>query len=157
MFGFDTSVYYPKESKESINIKHKKTCIVNDVNFVNPKESESLDSFFGNYHVIIDAVFGYSFNGSIRPPFDDVIKAFGKIKSPIISVDVPSGWVVDENKIKYEFTPSVLISLGVPKICSEDYDGEHYLGGRFMPKKVLEKFGLTLPYYGNNDSDFTKF
>lgn len=31
--------------------------------------------------------------------------------------------------------------------CLRDYTGVHYLGGRFLPKKMQDRLGLTLPLY----------
>ena len=45
-----------------------------------------------NYDVILDAIFGFSFKGGvIRAPFDGILDALKQCKSPICSVDVPSG------------------------------------------------------------------
>ena len=46
------------------------------------------------YHVIIDAVFGFSFKGAVRAPFDAVLSTLGKVSTPIASVDVPSGKIM---------------------------------------------------------------
>ena len=45
----------------------------------------------GEYHVIIDAIFGFSFKGAVRAPFDAVLSTLVKVSTPIASVDVPSG------------------------------------------------------------------
>jgi NAD(P)H-hydrate epimerase len=39
----------------------------------------------------VDAIFGFSFKPPIRTPYDLVIEALKAIKTPIISVDNPSG------------------------------------------------------------------
>lgn len=79
------------------------------------------------------------------------------LKAKIVSVDVPSGW--DVNKVKYTnsdnfnnlFCPDMLISLGTPKLCSLNYKGEHYLGGRFIPSSVLNKFNIKIPEYKDSN------
>lgn len=43
------------------------------------------------FNFIIDAVFGFSFKGEIRPPFDNVIEMMKAASIPVVSVDVPSG------------------------------------------------------------------
>ena len=43
------------------------------------------------YDVIVDAIFGFSFKGDVRPPFDDILSTLVEVKKPIASVDVPSG------------------------------------------------------------------
>ncbi len=44
-----------------------------------------------SYSVILDAIFGFSFKGNLRPPFDRAIEILKECKSPICSVDIPSG------------------------------------------------------------------
>ena len=46
------------------------------------------------YHVVMDAIFGFSFKGAVRAPFDDILSTLRRVKTPICSVDVPSGMCV---------------------------------------------------------------
>jgi NAD(P)H-hydrate repair Nnr-like enzyme with NAD(P)H-hydrate epimerase domain len=51
-----------------------------------------------DWHVVVDAVFGFSGSGPPRAPFDEVIAklvAWQRAGRPIVSVDMPSGWNVD--------------------------------------------------------------
>jgi NAD(P)H-hydrate epimerase len=41
--------------------------------------------------VILDAIFGFSFQPPIRAPFDTALQLIAASKLPIVSVDVPSG------------------------------------------------------------------
>ena len=44
--------------------------------------------------------------------------------------------------------PDFLISLTAPKLCAKHFKGRyHYLGGRFVPKSLLDKYELRLPEY----------
>lgn len=43
------------------------------------------------YQVVVDAVFGFSFKGAVRAPFDDVLSTLRAVKVPLASVDIPSG------------------------------------------------------------------
>lgn len=49
--------------------------------------------FESRYDVIVDGVFGFSFNPSngVRPPFDTILKSLRTTKLPIVSIDIPSG------------------------------------------------------------------
>ena len=72
--------------------------------------------------------------------------------TPIVSVDIPSGWDVEkgpelENKDLY-FMPEMLVSLTAPKLCAKYFKGPHHiLGGRFVPKKLATKYSMNLPQY----------
>ncbi len=98
--------------------------------------------------LVLDSVFGFSFSGVVRPPFDKLIAAMKDSKAPIVSVDVPSGWDVDKGNPSQEgLDPSMLVSLTAPKLSSMHFHGRHFLGGRFVPPSIISKFKLTLPNY----------
>jgi len=40
------------------------------------------------------------------------------------------------------------VSLTAPKLCAKKFTGpHHFLGGRFVPPPILNKYGLKLPLY----------
>ena len=85
--------------------------------------------------VILDAIFGFSFKPPIRPPFDEILPILNSARLPIVSVDIPSGWDVENgNVLGVGIRPNVLISLTAPKEGVKDFRGKHFLGGRFVPK-----------------------
>ena len=43
--------------------------------------------------------------------------------------------------------PAMLVSLTAPKECARGFKGAHWLGGRFLPQKFAERYGITLPAY----------
>lgn len=46
----------------------------------------------------------------------------------------------------------MLISLTAPKICAQKFKGKyHYLGGRFVPPGIEEKYELQLPRYPSTE------
>lgn len=47
-----------------------------------------------HYDVVLDAMFGFGFKGDPRPPFDTILQDLSRGKTPVVSVDVPSGWSV---------------------------------------------------------------
>ena len=62
-------------------------------------------------------------------------------KTPIISIDIPSGWDVEKGDVSGDgILPVALISLSAPKLCSTTFKGDHYLGGRFVPKFVIDLY-----------------
>ncbi|KAG6477473.1 pyridoxine/pyridoxamine 5'-phosphate oxidase 1, chloroplastic-like [Zingiber officinale] len=111
-----------------------------------------------NFDLIVDAMFGFSFNGQPRPPFDDLIQRLvslrhdnyvSKRSPPIVSIDIPSGWHVEEGDITGEgLKPDMLVSLTAPKLCAKKFVGPyHFLGGRFVPPSISSKYKLCLPKY----------
>lgn len=57
------------------------------------------------------------------------------------------GWDVEKGNPE-GLQPDFLISLTAPKLCAKHFKGRyHYLGGRFVPGSLLEKYQLSLPEY----------
>jgi len=100
-----------------------------------------------DYDLIVDALFGFSFKPPIRKPYNHVIDILGKTKTPIISVDNPSGWDVEKGNTLGTFTPKYLVSLTLPKIGVKSFKGIHYLGGRFIPRLLAKKLNWIIPKY----------
>ncbi len=100
------------------------------------------------YDVIVDAIFGFSFHGTApREPYAtaiaNMVELQKKQKSILVSVDVPSGWDVDGGDLTgTNFHPDVLISLTAPKLSSQKFKGRHFVGGRFLPPGIAEKYGI---------------
>lgn len=98
--------------------------------------------------LILDTIFGFSFHPPVRSPFDEVLRtiASGSSKDkriPIVSIDIPSGWSVEDGpqrltdeqgKEVETFVPEVLLSLTCPKVGVKGFKGRHVLGGRFIPE-----------------------
>ena len=60
-----------------------------DVNFL--KEMPSSAEIDEHYNFIVDAIFGFSFKGNVRAPFDAILNTLKQVKIPICAVDIPSG------------------------------------------------------------------
>ena len=70
----------------------------------------------------------------------------------IASVDIPSGWDIEKGNVNNTFTPDLLISLTLPKLCSLDFKGIHYLGGRFVPPSLYQKLNIIFqPLYEGSE------
>lgn len=76
-------------------------------------------------------------------------------KVPILSVDAPSSWDIQEGPPKdgpgAKFMPGALISLTAPKPCVKWYQGRHFVGGRFLTKSIADKYDLDIPDYPGID------
>jgi hydroxyethylthiazole kinase-like uncharacterized protein yjeF len=153
-FGFKPTVVYAKEASKETYKNLLKQLTNLDVQILREiPDAKKIDS---TYALLVDAVFGFSFKGnSLKEPFDRVIGVMKQCnKCPIMAVDVPSGWDVDKGNI-HRLGPdnvSALISLTVPKLCAKEFNGIHYLGGRFVPPKLSQKYNITIPHYQGIDT-----
>lgn len=146
LWGVQPVYYYPKKSTSNQLYKN----LVTQLADLGVPEITSVDEVIGlvdgGVSVIIDALFGFSFKPPAREPFATVLAHLAansdKI-APIVSVDIPSGWDVDDGPAKGDIIPSMLISLTAPKPCAEKFTGIHYLGGRFINEKIGTKYGIS--------------
>ncbi|XP_019622959.1 PREDICTED: NAD(P)H-hydrate epimerase-like [Branchiostoma belcheri] len=145
MFGYNPSVFYPKRTDKPLYKNLTLQCEQLDIPFLShlPKPQLLSDGF----SYIVDALFGFSFKGEVRPPFGDILKTLKEVTVPVCSIDVPSGWDVEGGNPD-GLQPEFLISLTAPKKCAEKFAGRyHYLGGRFVPPGIIQKYELNLPTY----------
>ncbi|EDV25734.1 uncharacterized protein TRIADDRAFT_23664 [Trichoplax adhaerens] len=159
LFGFRPTIYYPKRPNKTLFNNLVTQCQKMEIEFLDGTQLSAVTDLEAKYDLIVDALFGFSFKGSPRPPFDDVLSKLKESRLPICSVDVPSvGWDVergDPNGIQ----PDMLISLTAPKLCARYFNGRvHYLGGRFVPNTLQNKYQMDLPPYPGTDCvmDITK-
>ncbi|KAJ2515418.1 hypothetical protein GGI11_003768, partial [Coemansia sp. RSA 2049] len=141
-FGYQPSLYYPKQPSNDLCKRLLLQCKVHNIPEVNDLAAAIADS-----NVVVDAIFGFSFKGSARPPFDNVLEVLRDTDKPIVSVDIPSGWDVEQGDINnVGLSPDMLVSLTAPKQCANMFKGRyHYLGGRFVPPEMAR--GLGIPDY----------
>ncbi|MCJ1228026.1 hypothetical protein MMC12_004685 [Toensbergia leucococca] len=145
-YGYKPTIYYPKQSKSDL-YQRLATQLKNlDVPF-----TEDFDSALNSTHHIVDAIFGFSFSGEVREPFPAVIRALEITSIPVLSVDAPSSWNIEEGPPKsgpgMNFQPAALISLTAPKPLVRYFNGRHFIGGRFVMPLIAEKYNLDVPDY----------
>jgi NAD(P)H-hydrate epimerase len=150
MFGYETvTVVYPKRSSKQHFVNLVQQCLDVGVTVQNdfpPLLSEEEDETTTEV-IVVDAIFGFSFHGEPREPFATalqvMIAAQTQLKIPVISVDVPSGWNVDEGDVAGTgFVPDVLVSLTAPKESAKNFQGRHFVGGRFLSPRMAEKYNV---------------
>lgn len=113
---------------------------------------------------MLDAIFGFSFEPPVRAPFDRILDALAEANTPVVSVDIPSGWNVEKGRQELytqaedggrrevrTIDPQVLVSLTAPKEGAREYTGRHWLGGRFVPDSLEKKYDLNIPEYPGFD------
>lgn len=149
IFGYSPEVFYPKRPNKDLFNTLTIQCQRHAIPFL--EEMPDNTHVNEHYNILVDAIFGFSFRGDIRPPFLELIDALKTISIPIVSVDIPSGWNVENGNVD-GIKPDVLISLTAPKLCATTFRGEHhYLGGRFVPKALEQKYHLDLPCFPGAD------
>lgn len=155
-FGYKPFVCYPKRTPKPLYsglVTQLESLLVPFLSVEDLPSDLSKD-----FDILVDAMFGFSFHGTPRPPFDDLIQRLVSLrdydqtrqKSPVIvSVDIPSGWHVEEGDVGVEgIKPGMLVSLTAPKLCAKKFCGpHHFLGGRFVPPSIADKYKLRLPPY----------
>ncbi|WRT64870.1 NAD(P)H-hydrate epimerase [Kwoniella shivajii] len=162
-FKYKPTVYLPKPGSKDIYQRLLKQC--ENLNIPILKDVEEFKEGLKDTDVVLDAIFGFSFAPPLRAPFDQVLNCLNSISIPIVSVDIPSGWSVTDGpqplytqkddqgnseSIK-TFTPEVLVSLTAPKEGVKGFKGKHWLGGRFIPDELAQKYQLNLPDYQGVD------
>ncbi|WVQ97936.1 NAD(P)H-hydrate epimerase [Kwoniella sp. CBS 9459] len=166
-FSYKPTIYLPKPGSKDIYKRLLKQCENLDIKVIS--DVDGFKTELGKSDVILDAIFGFSFEPPLRSPFDQVLKAITATSLPIVSVDIPSGWSVTkgsqplytqpnpelgkdgEKELIETFTPDVLVSLTAPKEGVREFKGRHWLGGRFVPDALVKKFELNIPPYEGVD------
>eukprot|EP00904_Undaria_pinnatifida_P001076 jgi/Undpi1/1096/HiC_scaffold_10.g04559.m1 len=149
-FGYWPTCVYPKPTPRQLFTNLVEQCTQLGIDFL-PSCPAAED--LGAYDVVVDAIFGFGFKGNPRPPFDTILADLSKSATPVVSVDVPSGWSVDEGDTTGGgLKPEMLVSLTAPKLSARFFEGpHHFLGGRFVPPGIVTKYSLKLPAYPGSE------
>lgn len=152
-FGYLPEIYYPKRTNNTLyeNLLHQ--CIENDIPLLKDDVEYIASKQLHQFGLIVDAIFGFSFKPPIRDTFIPIIHLLKNTTVPICSIDIPSGWSVEDGPpTEGGIKPEMLVSLTAPKLCAKKFEGKyHYLGGRFIPKKLDKAYSLNLPEYPGTD------
>lgn len=146
LYGYQPVVFYPKRTDKELyrNLAHQ--CEAMGVPLL--QATPSLEDVNSQYSILIDAIFGFSFRPPVRKDFLEIMDIMKKTSIPVASIDIPSGWDVENGPAEDDLKPDLLISLTAPKKCAQFFNGNHhYLGGRFVPPALHEKYEMNLPPY----------
>ncbi|XP_059205440.1 NAD(P)H-hydrate epimerase [Centropristis striata] len=149
LFGYEPTILYPKRPNKPLFQGLTTQCQKMEIPFLTEMpEAKVIDEA---YNLVIDAIFGFSFKGAVREPFGSILDVLKKTTAPIASIDIPSGWDVEQGSAD-GLQPDMLISLTAPKKSASLFRGRyHFLGGRFVPPGLERKYQLNLPQYPGTD------
>ena len=149
-YGYKPTICYPKQSKNELYQRLSTQLKTLEIPF-----APDFRSALQETDHVVDAVFGFSFSGEVREPFRDIVDAMEKTDVPVLSVDTPSSWSIEDGPPPEgpgaRFFPQTLVSLTAPKPLVRHFKGRHFVGGRFLPKVVAEKYDLDEPPYEGVD------
>jgi hydroxyethylthiazole kinase-like uncharacterized protein yjeF len=153
LFGYESHVVYPKLN--SVKHPHYINLIQQCQDLGLAVTEDMPEDWATHYSIIVDAIFGFSFHGTPRPPYDDILQQLQSLRGKdgvlTVAVDIPSGWDVDGNDASVpeedRFVPDVLVSLTVPKLCARQFKGRHFVGGRFLPPHLAQRYNIRMPNY----------
>ncbi|KAL9002071.1 MAG: hypothetical protein Q9188_004985 [Gyalolechia gomerana] len=149
-YGYQPMIFYPKQSNNELYQRLSEQLKNLGVPFTDDFEGALKETDH-----VVDSIFGFSFSGEVREPFAAVITALENTKVPVTAVDAPSSWSIEDGPPKSgpgaNFNPENLISLTAPKPLVSHFEGKHFVGGRFLPPSVAEKYHLDIPDYKGVD------
>lgn len=113
---------------------------------VSPGTGEDVKKGFSSSALIIDALVGYSLKGPPGGELADLIVLANAALAPILSLDLPSGMPADPGKATgLCIEPEWTLTLALPKIGLQAYQGELYLGDIGIPYELYHRLGLEVP------------
>ena len=149
-YGYEPTICYPKQSKNELYQR-----LATQLKNLEIKFTDDFSGALKETHHVVDSVFGFSFNGEVREPFVEIIKAMENTNKPVLSVDAPSSWNIEDGPPDSgpgsKFQPASLISLTAPKPLVKYLKGRHFVGGRFLPDSLATKYNLDQPPYQGID------
>ena len=160
-FSYDPVVVFPAKNKENQSTLFKN--LLQQLRDLDISVHEGMPtSSPAAFACVVDSLFGFSFAGpAVREPYLSLIQSMKSMQRekgiPILSVDIPSGWSVDEGDVySTGFVPDAVVSLTLPKTCMRSFAGVHYIGGRFIPGTVARQFDIALPDFGKNANQIVR-
>ncbi|KAK8219680.1 hypothetical protein M8818_000654 [Zalaria obscura] len=149
-YGYKPTMYFPKQTKNELYARLRQQ--LNDLKI---PFTEDFQSSITQTDYVVDAIFGFSFSGEVREPFPAVIQALRDSKVPVLAVDAPSSWNIEDGPPSdgpgKGYNPDALISLTAPKPLVKWFKGRHFVGGRFLSEDMAKKYDLDMPPYQGID------
>ncbi|KAH6605230.1 YjeF N-terminal domain-like protein [Trichoderma cornu-damae] len=165
-YGYRPTVFYPKRSKNELyqivfpfNVQriadHGLQRLAKQLEDLEIPFIDDFPAAMKSTDHVVDAIFGFSFSGQVREPFQAVIQSLQDTRIPVTSVDAPSSWDIENGPPKTglgsSFMPTALVSLTAPKPLVNHFTGRHFIGGRFVSPSIAKKYHFDVPPYQGVD------
>lgn len=159
--GYQTSVYlFNTKGKLSPDCEQNKECLlaVRGVDF-HEVISQFTPPVLNTETVVVDGLFGSGLNKPLEGGFASVVKYINASKAEVVSIDVPSGLMGEENgenKSDCIIKASLTLSLQLPKLAflfaeNEEFVGEWMLLDIGLSKQAIDE--MPTPYKMLTDDD----
>lgn len=100
----------------------------------------------GSASLVIDTLIGYSLKGAPRGVAENLITQCSRIKTPILSLDVPSGVNATDGRHPGAYIePTRTMTLALPKLGLVSARGDLYLADIGIPAAVFSRIGVVVP------------
>ena len=136
--GFKVKIYVVEFSNNYSDdaLHYLNDAVEENIEIVKIRNSDEIPSF-EDAEVIVDAIFGSGLNRPIGGLAHDVIDAVNQSGKPVVSIDVPSGMMLNQ-KTEFAVQATETITLQIPKLSLFLPENAHYVG-----KLTMVDFGLS--------------
>ena len=96
--------------------------------------------------IIVDALLGYSQQGTPRGKVADLVEVGERSGLPVISLDVPTGFDLETGEYhSISFRDPVTLTLGLPKVTMNGGIKDLWLADIGIPREIFSKIDLEVP------------
>ncbi|CAD8105722.1 unnamed protein product [Paramecium sonneborni] len=107
-----------------------------------------LANWLNDYDLVIDAITLSSIEQP-KTPIREFMHAFSEVNKKVLAINLPVGWHTDNGNLYNVYVPQFVISLGLPLKGIKEFEGQHAIGGRYIPQ--TNTFNYVLPKYKIED------
>lgn len=114
-------------------------------------KKSGIEELISNSDIIIDAILGIGSRRAISEPYKTIINMVNASSAKIISLDIPSGTLADENTFENSIEADITLSVQHPKVSTYTYPAATNYG-----EVNIINAGIVMPEYKNFKKLWTK-
>lgn len=103
--------------------------------------------------LLIDALLGTGFKGTLAAPFEQIIDIINRQGKPVIAIDIPSGLDANTGQVQKAVKASYTVTLALPKQGLLIYPGADYVGELIVADIGIPRCLLIAADIGQNSID----